>query len=299
MASSQQYPDPATEQEPSTRPVPPAPVEDMGMPPLATPEADPSAAGGFSMGVSAGGVMGKSVENIHEAGSFAKERAVELRLSVLEGNWSLRIFVLLGALAMIVTSLIGLISDVYRIDTISAIIDIYCMVLGVLMIILEYGHQLSFFAAIQPNLYRNALFLRFVWGRGLFYVLVGSLELSQRHTMNIIVGCYVCLLGVAFAIIGRSASQKLAEARRSTFTMQDFRGKFDESDEEMKGSLDMNQFSSFIKLLGMDMNRREVETTFLQLEEDARIAFEVILEWWNTEATENFSIVPGEYQHMA
>ncbi|CAJ1966024.1 unnamed protein product [Cylindrotheca closterium] len=285
MASTQS----SDEQEPSTPAVAPAPMEIQPPPPA---EEAPSEGNTFSMG----GVVGG---NIHEAGSFAKERAAELRLSVAEGNWSLRIFVLLAALAMITTSLIGLISDVYRIDTISAIIDIYCMILGVIMIILEYGHQLSFFAAIQPSLYRNALFLRFVWGRGLFYFVAGTIEISQRHYMNIIVGSLVCLLGFAFAIIGRSASQKLAEARRSTFTMEDLRSKFNESDEEMKGSLDMNQFSSFIKLLGMDMNRREVETTFLQLEEDGRIAFEVIVEWWNTEATENFSVIPGDYQHMA
>mmetsp|Transcript_5865 Transcript_5865/g.13911 ORF Transcript_5865/g.13911 Transcript_5865/m.13911 type:complete len:292 (-) Transcript_5865:206-1081(-) len=291
MASTQS----TDEMDPSTPAVAPAPMEIQ--PPAIPTEEAPAEGNGFSMPGMPG--MGGVGGNIHEAGSFAKERAQELRQSVAEGNWSLRIFVLLAALAMITTSLIGLISDVYRIDTISAIIDIYCLILGVIMIILEYGYQLSFFAAIQPSLYRNALFLRFVWGRGLFYFVAGTIEISQRHYMNIIVGSCVCILGFAFAIIGRSASQKLAEARRSTFTMEDLRSKFNESDEEMKGSLDMNQFSSFIKLLGMDMNRREVETTFLQLEEDGRIAFEIIVEWWNTEATENFSITPGDYQHMA
>lgn len=281
MASTQ--PISPDDQEPSTPAVDQAPLELQA--------AEPQPESKFSMPMMGG--------NITEAGSFAKERAAELRQSVAEGNWGLRIFVLLGALAMITTSLIGLISDVYRIDTISAIIDIYCMILGVVMIILEYGYQLSFFAAIQPSLYRNALFLRFVWGRGLFYFVAGTIEISQRHYMNIFVGSYVCLLGFAFAIIGRSASQKLADARRSTFTMEDLRAKFNETDEEMKGSLDMNQFSSFVKLLGMDMNRREVETTFLQLEEDGRIGFEVIVEWWNTEATENYSVVAGDYQHMA
>jgi hypothetical protein len=245
------------------------------------------------------GIVSSSVQNITEAGSFARERATELKQSVLEGNWSLRILVLLGALAMMTTSLIGLISDVYRIDIISCIIDIYCFILGVLMIILEYGYQLSFFAAIQPSLYKNALFLKFVWGRGLFYFIAGSIEISQRHYMNIIVGSYVCLLGFAFVFIGRSAARKLAEARRSTFSPQDLKDKFGESDEEMKGSLDLNQFSAFVKLLGMDMNRREVETTFLQLEEDGRVSFEVILEWWDNEATENFSVIAGDYQHMA
>lgn len=255
----------------------------------------PVATGSYTMG----DAVNSSVQNITEAGSFARERAGELKQSVLEGNWSLRILVLLGALAMMTTSFIGLISDVYRIDTISAIIDIYCILLAVLMIILEYGYQLSFFAAIQPSLYKNALFLKFVWGRGLFYFVAGTIEISQRHYMNIGVGSYVCLLGFAFAIIGRSAAQKLADARRATFTAEQLREKFGESDEEMKGSLDMNQFAGFIKLLGMDMNRREVETTFLQLEEDGRITFDVIMEWWNTEATENYSVAPGDYTHMA
>eukprot|EP00980_Cylindrotheca_fusiformis_P031497 scaffold26464_cov117-Cylindrotheca_fusiformis.AAC.2 len=104
--------------------------------------------------------QGRAMNNITEAGSFARERATELKQSVLEGNCGLRILVLVGALAMMTTSIIGLVSDVYHIDTIGALIDIYCFILAVMMIILEYGYQLSFFAAIQPSLYKNALFLK-------------------------------------------------------------------------------------------------------------------------------------------
>lgn len=262
-------------------------------------DASPSATGSFM-----GDAVNTSVQNITEAGSFAKERAEELKNSVLEGNWSLRILVLLGALAMIVTSFIGLITDMYRIEAIDAIMDIYCILLGMIMILLEYGHQLSFFASIQPSLYKNFLFLKYVWGRGFFYFFAGTLKISQRNPMmNIVVGCCVCILGLFLICVGRSAANKLAEARRSQFTPEDLENKFQESDVELKGSLDRDQFSSLLGSLGMDLNRREVEAVFLQLDDETtgRVSFDAFLNWFNTEAAENYSVIaaPGEYTHMA
>jgi hypothetical protein len=250
-----------------------------------------------------GDAVNMSVQNITEAGSFAKERAEELKNSVLEGNWSLRILVLLGALAMIITSVVGLLTDLYRIEAIGAIMDIYCILLGVTMILLEYGHQLSFFASIQPTLYKNFLFLKFVWGRGFFYFFAGTLKISQRYSMmNIIVGCCVCVLGLLLIYVGRSAASKLSDARRSQFSPEALENKFQETDIELKGSLDRDQFSILLGFVGMDLNRREVDAVFLQLDDETsgRVSFQAFLNWFNTEATENFSVVAatGEYTHM-
>lgn len=232
---------------------------------------------------------------IAEAGSFAKERVEELKQNLNEGNFGLRILVLLGAVAMIITSIIGIVSDSYRIDTIAVLIDIYTLLLAVMMVVLEYGNQLSFFAAYESSLYKNALFLKFVWGRGFFYFFAGSLEVSRRHIMNLIVGGYVCILGLAFVIVGRSAANKLAAARRSAFSSEELESKYQQADVEGAG-LTREQFGVLIGLLGMDLTRREIETTFLQLDTDGRVSFSAVLGWWNTgNATEDYSVAPGDY----
>lgn len=235
-----------------------------------------------------------TMQGINEAGSFANERIEELKQNLNEGNFGLRILVLLGALAMIITSIAGIVSDAYLIDAIAVIIDVYAFILAVTMIILEYGNQLSFFAAVEGSLYKNARFLKFVWGRGLFYFFAGTLELSRRHFMNIFVGTYVSVLGLAFIIVGRSAANKLADARRSAFSSEELESKYQQADVEALG-LSREQFGVFIGLLGMDLSRREVETTFFQLDIDGRVPFDAILNWWNTNATEDFSVVPGDY----
>lgn len=229
-----------------------------------------------------------TLNKVAAAKDFAKDRMAEFKDNLNEGSWSLRMLALLGAVAMIVVSALGVTGDLLGLNGVSAIFGIYSFILGILIIILEYGKQLHCVSKLENNIYQNARFLKFVWGRGYLIFFAGTLELAQNDFVNTIVGIYVCCVGILFIAIGHSAAKKLAEARRNKFSREDIQKMFNKADLDSIGSLSTDQFADLTKQLGLDLTRREVESTFEQLGEgkNGRVTFENILMWWNNEATE-------------
>lgn len=170
---------------------------------------------------------------------------------------------------------------------ISAIFEIYIFILGIVMIILEYGRSLSFFSKLEATLYKHALFVKYVWGRGVLYFIAGTLTIALDHLVALIVGGYVCLVGILFILVGRSTAKKLANARRSAVSPEQLQEKFAIADLDGKGSLSKEQFGRLITDdLGLDLTRREVESAFLQLdcESRGRVSYESVLKWWKDDA---------------
>lgn len=233
--------------------------------------------------------------NVREAQNFASESAAEFRQNLNEGHMSLRLLALLGGVAMIVVSVMGFMSDAFMLKWISAVFQIYTVVLGFVIIILESGRRLSFFRRLENTLYKNALFLKYVWGRGLLYFFAGTLMISLSDPLDVLVGLYFCAVGILFWCVGRSAAKKMGNLRRSAITPQQLQEQFAAADKDGKGSLTMKQFRSLTNGLGMDLTRREVESTFSQFDcgPAGRVNYETILHWWNNDAveTDDFQLV--------
>ena len=177
---------------------------------------------------------------------------------------------------------------------ISAIFEVYTFLLGVIIIILEYGRSLSFFSRVEASIYKNALFVKYVWGRGMLYFVAGTLTIALGHLVAIIIGGYVCIVGLLFIFVGKSAAKKLANAKRSSVSPEQLQEKFAIADVDGKGSLSMTQFGKLItEDLGLDMTRREVESAFLQLdcESRGRVSYESVLRWWNDAGAEDYEMV--------
>jgi hypothetical protein len=226
---------------------------------------------------------GVSAKDAAEASNFAKSTAHDLKENLLQGNLSLRVLAILGGLAMIVVSILGFISHLFGFAWISAVFDVYTFFLGTVIVILESSAKLSFLNRLTSKMYRNARFLTYLWGRGIVYFVAGSLEVSQREFLDFIVGSYVCFVGILFIIVGRRASKKLAAARRTACTAEELQENFAKNDVDGEGALTVTQFGEMTKSLGLDMNRREVEAAFIQLDysQTGRLTYESIQMWWN------------------
>jgi len=226
---------------------------------------------------------GVSAKDATEASNFAKSTARDLKENLMQGNWSLRILALLGGLAMIAVSILGFISHLFGFDWISAIFDVYTFFLGIMIVILEAQNKLSFLSKVTSKLYRNAKFLSYLWGRGIVYFVAGTLEVSQREFLDLIVGGYVCFVGILFIFVGRRASKKLASVRRTACTAEQLQENFAKSDIDGKGSLTVTQFGELTTALGLDLNRREVEAAFMELDHSntGRLTYESIQMWWS------------------
>lgn len=224
-----------------------------------------------------------------EAGTFAKDTAGDIRKYVSEGDWSLRLLALLAGLAMIVTSVMGFLGNVLFLDWISAIFDVYVFFLGILIVLLESGRRLRIFSSMESSIYKNARFLSYIWGRGMIYFVAGTIQIALRDILDIAIGLFVCFVGITYILVGRRTAKKLAEARRSTCTPEKLQEFFAVADVDGKGSLTLDQFRQLISSLGLDLNRRETEAAFMQIDysHTGRLTYESVQMWWMQDATEH------------
>lgn len=230
--------------------------------------------------------VGLTPTNLAEAKDFAQKQASEFRRNLDEGSMSLRLMALLGGVAMIVVSSLGILGDILTFRWVAVIFQVYALAFGGVMLVLESGQQLSCFKRVEAGLFKQALFLRYVWGRGLIYFFAGTLMISLGNFFDLVVGLYVCLVGLIFIAVGRTAAKKLSDLRRSALSTSDLQEKFAMADTEGTGSLSLDQFRLLINGLGMDLTKREVESTFVLFGVN-RVTYDQFMQWWNNEAIES------------
>lgn len=106
-------------------------------------------------------------DNLESASDIARNKIRELRHSVKTGDWSLRLLALIGGVALIFTSVLELVSKILNFNVLGALIEIYVILLGVIIIVLE-GSQISLPKRWLLQLHKYALFLKFIWGKQRF-----------------------------------------------------------------------------------------------------------------------------------
>jgi len=226
------------------------------------------------------------------AGTFAKDQAAELTQLASNGDFSIRILALLGAIAMVVVSVIGFLGKILTLHFVSALIEVYVFALAIVIIILESAGKIPLPRSFETNVHKYALFLKFVWGRGILYFIGGSLQVSQANILDLVVGLFMCFVGILYMIVGRSTSKKLEALKKGKYSDSTLRAEFREADVDAKGALTMAQFKNLIHSLGLDLNRREVEAAFLQLDPDSNglVTVDQFLAWWSD--TDNVDALP-------
>mmetsp|Transcript_8761 Transcript_8761/g.9664 ORF Transcript_8761/g.9664 Transcript_8761/m.9664 type:complete len:159 (-) Transcript_8761:70-546(-) len=142
------------------------------------------------------------------------ERAEELKRNVSAGSCSLKFLAFLGATAMIAASSVGFLYDFLNWHWFSGLFQMYTILLGFLMIILEYGRELRYFMKKEKELYKYAMFLQFTYGRGILYFFAGTLQISLVNTIDDIIGGFVCFVGVVHMIVGFGESRKKGTRRK-------------------------------------------------------------------------------------
>ena len=183
---------------------------------------------------------------------------------------------------MIAVSSLSFIGHILLLNWITAIFDVYTFCLGIIIVVLEGGRKLSFFSKLEYSLYKNALFLKYVWGRGIIYCVAGTLQLTKRSLVDFAVGAFVCFVGIMYIVIGRQAAKKLANYR-SSIKPEQLQVAFAEADTDGIGSLTMVQFQQLTTSLGLDLSKKEAEAAFLQIDNSltGRLTYESVQMWWN------------------
>uniref|UniRef100_A0A7S2UAN7 EF-hand domain-containing protein n=1 Tax=Attheya septentrionalis TaxID=420275 RepID=A0A7S2UAN7_9STRA len=194
---------------------------------------------------------------------------------------SFRLMVVLGGTAMIVTNFFSIFGRFLTLNLTGAIISLYCVIFGLIIVLLESGTSMP--ESVVSSIHEYAKFLEFTWGRGLLYILSGTLQLSNWGPIDLIVGWLMTILGVFAIIVGVSTAKKLKELTAAIETEEDLKKRWSEADADGDGSLDAKELYDFAEKAGLKLSKYEIATAFSTIDKnfDDLLQFEEFYEWWN------------------
>lgn len=131
-----------------------------------------------------------------------------------------------------------------------------------------------------------------VWGRGLFYLVLGTMQCTQRTLVELACGAGLMAVGCMSLCVSRAASAKLARAQRkmASFRVTDetiIREVFDRHDRDNSGHLDEIELASVALELGAELTGNELVAAFaaIDVDGDRGISFDEFKAWWLREDT--------------
>lgn len=229
------------------------------------------------------GGSGLDIASMGKAASFVNEQVGKVRQMATEGPLSFRVLAFLGGVAIIITSVLDLLGEIFHLSVIKAVVSVYTFIFGVFICILEGRTFVPETLKYQRKIVSLAKFLKFVWGRGIFYFFAGSLHFSQMGFLNMVSGGFVCFVGIISIITGWSTASKLKQMRESLSTQSALNEKFNRHDDDHDGFMDSTNFAEFVKDMGLELDHNELVAAFATIDkdDDEKISLEDISLWWN------------------
>jgi len=233
---------------------------------------------GSEQGISGSLDMG----SVGVAASFVNEQVGKVRQLATEGPLSFRVLAFLGGLAMVITSVLDWIADIFRLSAFRALISVYTFMFGTVILILEGKMFVPETCKYQKKMFGLAKFLRYVWGRGLFYFFSGSLQFSQMTFLNMVSGGFMCFVGIVSIVTGWSTASKLKQMRESLINEATCNNKFKQHDIDQDEYLDSNEFTELVKDLGLEFDHNELVAAFCTIDrdDDKKISTNDFESWW-------------------
>lgn len=204
---------------------------------------------------------------------------------------SFRALGLAGGLAVIFSNALFLPGRLLTLHWTNAVISFYCMVFGIVIVLLEldssgsepqHQQQQNVVAAIQEGVRHYAKFLEFTWGRGLLYVFVGTLQAANNNLVDWLVGTFMVLVGTAAGVAGIKTAHDLRRFRMTLKDERDIKAKFRTYDTGKKGYLTLLELREWIQDAGFTMSSNQNVSAYLALNKnfDDKLSQDEMVEWW-------------------
>lgn len=205
-----------------------------------------------------------------------------------EGSAFVRVPAFFGALGLIGTLIAAMVTrdDAY---TSHAIVMGVCVaIMSLFTLILDgrflLSNPLSTRAHLRNIITRNFNMFRFVWGRGILYIMAGTLNIAQMWLLTMISGAYMIFVGFIAIIVGVHASRKFAALRNSLSDESFLLLVFSNYDSDGDGYLAPSEFAHLLADLGMELDDRYTLKAFnvIDTDSDRRISFDEFNHWWTS-----------------
>jgi hypothetical protein len=227
------------------------------------------------------GAVTNAIDSTKAAGLFVQTQAQKLRTRAQQGPLPFSILAFLGGIAMVVTNFFDLLFEIFYLSPMAALMSTYCVIFGLVIIKME-GRRWELDTSQLPALYRNVNALKYVWGRGCFYIFAGTIQISKMQIDDLIVGAYICFVGIASVMVGRGTASKLAILSSALEDKQVVCEKFMAYDKDEDGFLTYFEFEKMIKDLGLELDHNELDVALFTVDQDQddKISYEECIAWW-------------------
>eukprot|EP00979_Chaetoceros_neogracilis_P009254 scaffold2098_cov270-Chaetoceros_neogracile.AAC.34 len=190
--------------------------------------------------------------------------------SFANGNFSIRMLALVGGVLLCLDSLVTFAENLYNLEINHAVIDMYAFAVGFAAIVMESMQEtIPYATKIRAIIGKNLGIVRTVTGRGLFYGVAGSLELSGNAGFRSqVIGYSMLAVGVAYVVLGRFAHGKMVKLRSQKFSEAKIKSMFSKYDQDGSESIEFEEFKNLLTDLEVELKPQEAELLYLSLDKD-------------------------------
>lgn len=219
---------------------------------------------------------------------FANGHLMRWKFAAEEGPALVRFPAILLALGVIGTTLYPIVVDTFYWTPASIICAFHTCVLASLIFILEgrliVGNRAptNFRARVRAVVTRYINLFRLLWGRGLLYIFVGSMNMTIDHPYTLYSGAALMVFGLLAIASGAHASYNLDKMKSSLTDEAYLWSRFDALDTDHDTYIDINEFAEMLWGLGLEFDDAYTFKAYSQINGDpnSKITFEQFRDWW-------------------
>jgi len=207
--------------------------------------------------------------------------------TVANGNASIRMVALVAGVLLCVDSLASFGEDLFSFHLTNAFVDFYSFAVGFAAVVMESDKEaLPYATKMRSVIGKNFGIVRTVTGRGIFYGVAATLELSESNTRSKVIGTFVLLVGVAYIVLGRMAHDKMMKIRNQNFPEKKIKSMFENYDKNENDRLEFDEFKRMLEDLELELSMQEAELLYLSIDKDMShgLTLEEFYKFWSTSA---------------
>lgn len=232
----------------------------------------------------------ENIEKVKVKATEAGKNVVAYAVSVANGNASIRVMALAGGAAMVFDSIGNFFNNLFRLNFIQAIIAFYAFMVGASAVIMESDKDaIPYAEKLRGIIGKNLGVVRTVTGRGLFYGVAATLEISQGNRRSTIIGWVELFIGISYIVLGYRASEKLKATRNKIWPEKKVRKMFQKYDIDGNDKIEFEEFYKLLQDMNIDLSIQEAEVMYMSLDKDMShgLPFVEFQKFWSNSAELN------------
>jgi len=225
-------------------------------------------------------------ENLEQAGAAVKDKIKSFVEMAKNGNTSIRGLALIAALALILSSLNELVRGIYTLHPSSALIGLYSFFIGSVAVSMEVDPEaVPFGSKIRKWLLKYLGIVQISTGRGAFYLIAGTLQLTQDTYSATFIGAFQVVVAIVYIVVGRRAVSKVKQLRDEVYPEKVLKQKFETFDKNKDGKLQFEEFYQLLSSLNVEISYQGAELIFVSLDRDMEggLSFEEFKAFWGND----------------